>query len=122
MRAAAIIADVRFPDYGGNAIGVSVGHAEGQVMRDLLPYVRRRKAVIYGPRSAPAPAAANLVPFHSSAWPLPLFIPFAYSHKPVNQVVEVPYCSRLHSLGRLRSRGTHGAGPPRICPKWTGSN
>lgn len=49
IRAGAIIADVRLPNHRGNAIEVSLEHAEGQALRVLLPYARRRKAVTYGP-------------------------------------------------------------------------
>ncbi len=48
IRAAAIIADVRLPDHGGDAIEVSLEHAEGQMLRVLLPYARRHKAITYG--------------------------------------------------------------------------
>lgn len=48
VRAAAIIADVRLPDHGGDAIDVSLKHAEGQALRVLLPYARKRTAITYG--------------------------------------------------------------------------
>jgi hypothetical protein len=54
MRAAAIIADVRLPDHGGEAIEVSLEHAEGQALRVLLPYARQRIAVTCGPIRASA--------------------------------------------------------------------
>jgi hypothetical protein len=48
IRAAAIIADVRVPDHGGNAIEVSLERTEGQALRVLLPHTRRRKAITNG--------------------------------------------------------------------------
>ncbi len=54
IRAAAIIADIRLPDHGGDAIEISLEHAEGQALRVLLPYARRRKDVTYGPIRASA--------------------------------------------------------------------
>jgi hypothetical protein len=54
VRAAAIIADVRLPDDGGDAIEVSLEHAEGQALRVVLPYARRRKGLVYGPITASA--------------------------------------------------------------------
>jgi hypothetical protein len=54
IRAAAIIADVRLPDHDGDAIEVSLEHAEGQALRVLLPYARQRKAIDYGPIRASA--------------------------------------------------------------------
>jgi hypothetical protein len=54
IRAAAIVADVRLPDHGGEAIEVSLEHAEGQALRVLLPYARRRKAITYGQISVSA--------------------------------------------------------------------
>lgn len=42
IRAAAVAADVRVPDSGGDAIEVSLEHAEGATLRVLLPYSKRR--------------------------------------------------------------------------------
>jgi hypothetical protein len=48
IRAAAIIADVRLPDHDGEAIEVSLEHAEGQALRIHLPYARQHKTIDYG--------------------------------------------------------------------------
>lgn len=56
LRAAAIVADVRVPELGVDAIRVDLEHAEGVSLRILLPYRRRkfRRAVDYGALSASA--------------------------------------------------------------------
>lgn len=48
IRAAAVIADVRLPDLGSDAIEVSLEHVEGQALCVLLPYTKRRKDINYG--------------------------------------------------------------------------
>jgi hypothetical protein len=54
IRAAAVIADVRLPDLGSDAIEVSLEHVEGQALRVQLPYTKRRKNISYGPVRASA--------------------------------------------------------------------
>jgi hypothetical protein len=50
LRATAVVADVRIPDHGGEAIQVELEHTEGPVLTVLLPYNRKRfsKTINYG--------------------------------------------------------------------------
>jgi hypothetical protein len=54
LRAAAIVADVRIPDLGSDAIEVSLEHAEGQALRVHLPYTKQGTGIDYGPIRASA--------------------------------------------------------------------
>jgi hypothetical protein len=58
LRAAAVVADIRMPEGGGDAIRVELEHAEGVALTVLLPYARKRfgKAIDYGQLSAGASA------------------------------------------------------------------
>jgi len=50
IRAAALVADVTAAELGGDAVEVSLEHAEGPALRVLLPYSKRRfgRGVEYG--------------------------------------------------------------------------
>lgn len=54
LRAASITTDVRLSELGGEAIEVSLEHAEGQALRVQLPYTRQPAGISYGPIRASA--------------------------------------------------------------------
>ena len=57
FRAGGVVADVRLPDLGSDAVEVALEHADGQALRVQLPYSKRRfrKDIDYGQlRAAPA--------------------------------------------------------------------
>lgn len=56
IRAGAIVADVRLPDLGSDAIQVDLEHIEGHALTVLLPYTKKRlrRGVDYGPLRAEA--------------------------------------------------------------------
>lgn len=59
LRAAAIVADVRVPEIGSDAVRVTLEHAEQVALSVLLPYRRRRlgRGIDYGDLQAGAAAA-----------------------------------------------------------------
>lgn len=56
LRAAAVIADVRLPDSGSDAIRVKLEHTEGPALTVLLPYSKKRfrRDIDYGQLTATA--------------------------------------------------------------------
>lgn len=56
IRAGAVVADVRLPELGSDAIQVELEHVEGQALTVLLPYTKKRlrRGIDYGPIRAQA--------------------------------------------------------------------